>query len=170
MTPVARYASSITERVFEGIEPSGLGRIDTLSRRGKSEPFGAINLWKAPTFARMRRPFHLELIAFDCRRIEIAADRPGEDRFAAGLTTRRQGAEFAGDHGSRFFGEFAYCCLERFLARLYLAFGDGPGAFVLLCPVRAAGMDEKNFERAFSYAVEQQPCALFCHQLGPGNE
>jgi hypothetical protein len=61
------------------------------------------------------------------------------------------------DRGRRtqFFGELAAGGLLGILQRVDLAFRDRPGAVVLLAPVRAAGVDQQDFEAALSSAIRQ---------------
>src|ERR1700760_2127233 len=109
-----------------------------------SKPCAAIHFGKARALARARWPFHLELVAGERRRIEIAGEGPGMHPFAAGLLDGWQRTEIAGGHRARLFGEFADRRGEALLAGIRFALGDRPGAFIFLLPERAAGMDEED--------------------------
>src|SRR6478672_13100360 len=65
---------------------------------------------------------------------------------AAGLLERAELREFAVHGEAGFLREFPARRGERILVRLDGAFGNGPGAGVLVLPERAAGMDEEELE------------------------
>src|SRR6185295_13790447 len=109
------------------------------------QPYGPVHFGKRRALAGSRRPFDLEPVRIEKRRLEIALDREGGDELAAAL------AQFAErDIGSfrwrsaEFLFEFAPGDGERIFTLVIFALRDGPGTFILVLPERPTGMHEEN--------------------------
>jgi hypothetical protein len=110
------------------------------------EPGQPIDFRKTLAPSRPRRPFHLKGIAGETRQIEIRLERPTQYGLAASLPYRPQRDHFTGGDKAGLLGEFAPRRRQRISVRIGHAFGDGPGAVVLLRPKRSAWMGEENLK------------------------
>src|SRR5205823_4345838 len=136
------------------------------ARFGKREPAGAIDLGEGLAPPAFRRPDHLEIIADDVLRIEIAFKCEGGDDLAAGLTHIAEREEIAGrQRESGLLFEFAQRDGARVLTVHILAFRNRPAAAIALSPEGSAGMDEKHAEFARLALEQQNAGAALRHRL-----
>ena len=68
------------------------------------------------------------------------------NHFAATLLPRCELPKFTGEMKAGFFREFALRCRQGVFVVFEFTFRNGPRADILVAPVRAAGMHEKDFE------------------------
>ena len=88
------------------------------------KPTPAIDLRKLCLLPGPRGPLHLEEIAPQRARVNVALDAPGADDLAAGLLQRSEGAKGSVDRRPGFFEKLAFGRLERFLGSLVFTLGD----------------------------------------------
>src|SRR5436309_12213190 len=85
------------------------------SRGVRRKPLRAVDFRKARPAATLRRPFQLECIRPERRRIEIALEREGGDDLAARLRDLAERPELAAWARSGLFLEFTHRDFERIL-------------------------------------------------------
>src|SRR5690606_15389377 len=130
------------------------------------EPSRAIYLGKLRHRSRSRRPFDRERRAHDARRVAVAFDRESMHDLSAALFHRRKRDRVArSDHDARLLVELPYGRVERALTVSELAFGNRPGAVILLCPVGSSGMHEKDLEVSISTPPKQDARAFLRHPV-----
>src|SRR5262249_34315677 len=110
------------------------------------------------------RPLHLEAIAREARWIEIALQRPGGDNLAAFLGDVAERHKLAFDVGTGLLREFAPGDRERILAFRIFAFGDRPGAEILLGPERPTRMHQQQLDGIARLAIKQDAGAALGHR------
>src|ERR1017187_2230205 len=118
-----------------------------------SEPSCPIHLWKFLLPTGSRRPFHRKRVALQLGRIEVRANGPRKDQLAARLLEWLQSYEFTGRLNAGLFFELAFGCSQRVLLLHKLALRYRPGRIILLCPERAAGMNQQHFQTLVLFAV-----------------
>ena len=90
------------DRRDQAVEQGALARQDLFPRRGKSEPFGPVDLREAGFSSAPRRPFEFEKIAFEAADVEVPFAGEGGDPLAAGLDDVAQRAQIAAGGRRRF--------------------------------------------------------------------
>src|ERR1044071_5360074 len=130
---------------------------------GVLKPCNPIDLGELLRAARLRGPFHRELIAFEFAEVEVAFDGPGHDRLAAGLPEASKRDEFAFRNAARLLLKFAAGGCKRLFSVFVETLGNGPGAVILLGPERAAGGRTQKLRPGGRPAKHQNACAPLGH-------
>src|SRR5690242_18816245 len=160
---LTRRRSPRLQLLEQPIDERSLPWLNLLACFGRREPRCAVDLRKGLFRAALRRPFHLEMVRGEPRRLEIAFDGKRGDHFATWLhdlakfeklVRRRRTAEFL--------LELALSGAKRIFALLVFALGDRPGASILLHPERAAGMHKQELELS-RVAIHQKSRAPLGH-------
>ena len=95
---------------------------------------------------------------------EIAANGEGHNQFATRLLDLAEGRELASRRRTaELLLKLPLGDSERILALVVFALRDRPGALILLCPERAAGMHEQQLKLAARVAIHQNAGAAFRH-------
>src|SRR5262249_48647657 len=108
------------------------------------------------------------MITSQCGDVEFAFDRPYRNRLGLRLAELAKRNEIACRRASGFLREFALRRGKRVFAGFIEAFGNRPGAFVLLLPERSARMHEQHFDRAALAAIHQNARAPLWHARSLG--
>src|SRR6185312_15634306 len=125
------------------LEKCRLRWVELLARGVEVEPLGPVHLGERLPGARARRPLHLERVARDGDRVEVALDGPGGHLLAALLLHAAQIGQLTRRKlGPGLLRELTAGARLGVLAVLVLALGDGPGGLVLVRPERAAGVHQ----------------------------
>src|SRR5262249_23750274 len=112
------------------------------------EPGGAVDFRELLPVSGPGRPLDPAHVAADGARVEIALDGPGADELSGLLLEGREFEEVAGRFEAGLLLELAARGVDGRFTVVVAALGDGPGAGVLVLPVRAAGVDEQDLEGA----------------------
>src|SRR5262249_24590192 len=131
---------------------------------GERPPRDAIDLRELHMSARTARPLEHEGVAHERRGIEIRAHRPGDDRLATRLTERAERDQLAVDREAGFLLKLTSGCRPLVLSLVDLTFRNRPRAFVLVCPVRATGMDEQHFQTPSAVTKRDDAGAALAHE------
>lgn len=109
----------------------------------------------------MRRPLQPGEIASKLCGIAVSFEGPRTDYLCPTLPDRAKVDENTGSREAGLFLELADRGVEWRFSLYVLSFGDRPRSQILLCPERAARMDEKDFEPLFRLAIEDESRAMF---------
>jgi len=131
----------------EFVEKAGLGGVDHRVCGFERVPGAFVDLGEGNVAAGTAGPFEFDEVAHELARVEFTGDGPGMNEFAAFLADGAKGLEMTGEADAGLFMEFTDGSVERGFAGIEFAFWDGPGAGMLVTPKRAAGVDEKYFDR-----------------------
>src|SRR5262249_7909222 len=129
------------------------------------EVVDTVDLGESAAPAGTGRPFDLESVAGELRKIEVRLEREGMYDFAALLAHRRERDERSVGDEAGFLGELASRRRGKIPVGSDEALGDRPGALVLARPKGAARMSEQYFKVELA-AKDQKPrtdLALSCH-------
>src|ERR1700754_2502407 len=122
----------------QAVEKLALRREELAARRLQLEPVGAVDLGELDFAAAFGRPLHLECVAVECLRVEVALRRPGVDDFAGPLADRAEVDQLArvefGAALAELLVELPQRRSPRVLLTLDAALGDRPGAVVASRP------------------------------------
>src|ERR1019366_2186740 len=121
------------------------------------KPRTPVDLGKHLERARLGRPYHGEAFAHQFCRVTIAFQGPYRQLLAAGLGEAPQRPKIPVGRKTRLFAKFPLCRGKKILLTIGNAFGDGPGALVLIRPIGSARMNQKDFGPSSGPAVEQNP-------------
>src|ERR1700730_1256330 len=133
------------------------------SRFVGSKPGGTVDFRKGFLAPAPGRPFQLELVAAQLRRIEIAFKREGGHDLASGRNKIPERHELTIDTHPGLLFELPPCCRERILALGIFALRNGPGTEVLFCPEWSAGMDEEKLNDRRTAPIHQNAGTAFAH-------
>jgi hypothetical protein len=118
------------------------------------EPFRAVDFGKALQSAASGRPFDIESIADQRRRVKTALAGECDDALASSLSDLPQRLEWTNRSArAELLGKLAPRDLLWSISGIDFALRNGPGAIILLAPQRTAGMNEQNLEPASALAV-----------------
>jgi hypothetical protein len=164
----ARPRSAPASGPFQGpdelLERRHLTPDEPLASPVERHPLRAVDLGEAARPARSPRPLHLELVARDPRRVEVALAGEDDDALAARLAELAQLEDGAvGGGPAELLLELPQRHRQGLLAGLDLALGDRPGARVPARPERAAHVGEEHLERSDGAAVQEQAGAAGRH-------
>src|SRR6185437_10772640 len=100
-----RPHAASAEVLEEAIEELALRREELAARRLQLEPVGAVDLGELDLAAALRLPLHLECVAVERLRVEVALGGPGVDDFAGPLADRAEVDQLARVEVRRAFAE-----------------------------------------------------------------
>lgn len=124
------------------------------------KPFRAVHFGKTLPSTASRRPFDIEGIAGQRRRVKMALAGECDDALPSSLSDFPQHLEWANRSAwAEFFGKLASSDVLRSIIGIDFALRNGPGAIILLTPERTAGMNEQNLEPTSALAVCENPRA-----------
>ena len=120
------------------------------------EPFRAVDFGKALPSTASGRPFDLEGIAGQRRRVKMALSGECYDALPSSLSDLPKGLQWTNRSArAEFFGKLAPRDVLRSIRGIDFALRNGPGATVLLVPERTAGVNEQHFDATSSSAISQ---------------
>jgi hypothetical protein len=118
------------------------------------EPFRAVDFRKALPSTASGRPFDIEGIAGQRRRVKAALAGECDDALPSSLSDFPKLLEWTNRSArAEFLGKLAPRDLLRSIRGIDFALWNGPGAIILLTPERTARMNEQNLEPASAFAV-----------------
>src|SRR2546430_2102438 len=118
------------------------------------EPFRAVYFRKALPSTTSGRPFDIEGIAIQGRRVKMALAGECDDALPSSLSDLPQQLERTNRSAvAELLGKLAPRDLLWSIRGIDFALRNGPGAIILLAPEGTAGMNEQNLEPASALAV-----------------
>jgi hypothetical protein len=147
-SPAVRLAdSTLRARAMQSLQALQEGTLtadDLLTRLGRGEPFGTIDLGEGLEVPASWRPLDFEQIAAQARCVEYPLKGKGGDGLSALLAQFAKRLQRTFWRATCFLGEFPSSGRFRCLSLAVFALWNGPRAVITLAPEGAAWMDKQN--------------------------
>jgi hypothetical protein len=109
----------------------------------------------------LRRPFHLEHVAFEIFGIPVLFDGQDANQLASRLLCLAKRNWLAARAVTRLFREFAFRGGEGLFPGDDQSFRNAPGTEIFTSPERSSGLTKKNFDAVAVSPIQEKPGALF---------